>query len=198
MNKNQVYRLFYDFITSRPGLEFANYGWQTTVKIDRYGRKTTHYSASAYYCDKSRIYRDRVKALATLERAFGPNSPEFDEAVLRDVLKRGRLTLIERDGEVALDYCVGQYYPTEYRRAANERLEYYLNELERKKELSLIGKRVKITKEGSQYCGLYGVIEGEDLNLCPVVYRVRTFIDSFIFLGWRSHFEIIESENRSV
>lgn len=31
----------------------------------------------------------------------------------------GRLTLTEReDGSVALDYCTGQYFPTEYRKAA--------------------------------------------------------------------------------
>lgn len=30
----------------------------------------------------------------------------------------GRLSIVERDGKVALDYCTGQYFPTEYRAAA--------------------------------------------------------------------------------
>ena len=30
----------------------------------------------------------------------------------------GRLQLIERDKGVAVDYCTGQYFPTEYRNAA--------------------------------------------------------------------------------
>lgn len=30
----------------------------------------------------------------------------------------GRLQLVERDGAVAVDYCTGQYFPTEYRQAA--------------------------------------------------------------------------------
>jgi hypothetical protein len=30
----------------------------------------------------------------------------------------GRLQLVERDGAVAVDYTTGQYFPTEYRKAA--------------------------------------------------------------------------------
>lgn len=89
------------FITSRPGLEYANYG-----------------DASAYRSDYRRILRDRDDALTLLryvEWHSGLTADKIIEAASRAF--SGRLSLKQEGEKVQLDYCTGQYYPTEYRAA---------------------------------------------------------------------------------
>lgn len=89
------------WITQRPGLEPGNYGsWRD------------------YRNESARIGRDLADARQLL-RAVELSG--MDAATLRSGFRAfsGRLTLTDRpDGSVALDYCTGQYWPTEYRAAA--------------------------------------------------------------------------------
>lgn len=88
-----------DFAKQRPGLDPRNY--------DRAG----------YRHDSRMItqdYRDAMELLSAVRRL------DIGERTLRDAFRAfsGRLSLIEHAGQlVRLDYCTGQYWPTEYRRA---------------------------------------------------------------------------------
>ena len=115
--RDQILDLLETFINSRPGLEFANYG-----------------DVSAYRAESRAITKDRDHALTLLRYVRWTS---IDAAALRAAFRdaySGRLTLGEtrvckechRDPTLqhnhaprfTLSYCTGQYYPTEYRRAA--------------------------------------------------------------------------------
>lgn len=83
------------FVASRSGIEWVNYGG----------------SREAFMGDYRTILRHGRDARAMLRAAELCRLPE---EILADVLRSGRLTW---DGS-RLDYCTGQYYPTEYRAAA--------------------------------------------------------------------------------
>ena len=96
-NKNELLSLLYTFINQRPGLEFGNYG-------DR----------AAYRSEIRSITRQRADArrlLAAVARR--------DSITAADIIAafNGRLTLGTNKGKLCLDYCTGQYWPTEYRAA---------------------------------------------------------------------------------
>ena len=98
------------FIHQRPGLEFANYG-----------------DSASYRSESRSITRDRDIAVTLL------NAVRWREGITADALIEaaqhaysGRLTLKDcratyADGSVyhkySVNYCTGQYFPTEYRRA---------------------------------------------------------------------------------
>ena len=96
-NKNELLGLLYTFINKRPGLEFDNYG-------DR----------AAYRSEIRSITRQRADALKLL-RAIELR----DSITAADIIAAftGRLTLGTNKGKLCLDYCTGQYWPTEYRAA---------------------------------------------------------------------------------
>ena len=96
-NKNDLLALLYTFINKRPGLEFDNYG-----------------DCAAYRCEIRRITRQRADALQLL-RAIELR----DSITAADIIAafNGRLTLGTNKGKLCLDYCTGQYWPTEYRAA---------------------------------------------------------------------------------
>lgn len=85
------------FIESRPGFEPANYAG----------------APDAYRADYRTAYRDLQDARELLRAV--ERSSMTAETLLREGLTR-RLTWDGARG--ALDYCTGQYYPTEYRAAA--------------------------------------------------------------------------------
>lgn len=101
------------WIRQRPGLEFGNYGdW------------------SAYRAEVRSIGRDLAHARTLL--AYVERHPSIDAerltAAFRDAYS-GRLSLRENSAadrkafapcvpRFSLDYCTGQYWPTEYRKAA--------------------------------------------------------------------------------
>jgi len=96
-DKNTLLALLYTFINKRPGLEFGNYG--------------NHY---AYRNDIRSITRDRADALKLLRAV------ELRDSIsAADIMAafNGRLTLGRAKGKLCLDYCTGQYWPTEYRAA---------------------------------------------------------------------------------
>jgi hypothetical protein len=91
------------WVAQRPGLDYHNYG-----------------DARSYRSEMRSITKDRHAAERLLS-AVGWRS-SIGEQELRAAFKSaysGRLSLVDReDGSIALDYCTGQYWPTEYRRAA--------------------------------------------------------------------------------
>lgn len=90
------------FIAQRPGLEFGNYG-----------------DVSAYRSEMRSITKDRHHAEAMLASVAWRDSITADSIL--EASKHafsGRLTITEpTPGRFVLDYCTGQYWPTEYRRA---------------------------------------------------------------------------------
>jgi hypothetical protein len=90
------------FIAQRPGLEFGNYG-----------------DVSAYRSEMRSITKDRHHA-ETMLRAISWRDSITADAIIEASRHAfsGRLTITEPDpGRFVLDYCTGQYWPTEYRRA---------------------------------------------------------------------------------
>lgn len=86
------------FIRQRPGLEFGNYG-----------------DVKSWRSEMREITRDLHHARELL-RAVGRR----DSITADDILRAGatgRLTLTQQEHGVRLDYCIGQYFPTEYRPA---------------------------------------------------------------------------------
>lgn len=102
--KNDIIAALRRFIAQRPGLEPANYisGWNDTE-----GRRL-------YRAESRQITRDRHDAETLLRYVETSN---VTGAQIVSALTR-RLTW---DG-TTLDYCTGQYFPTEYRRAASSAL----------------------------------------------------------------------------
>lgn len=90
------------FIAQRPGLEFGNYGDVSTYRSEmRSITKDRHHAETML---ASVAWRDSITADSILEASKHAFS--------------GRLTITEpTPGRFVLDYCTGQYWPTEYRRA---------------------------------------------------------------------------------
>lgn len=107
--REQILQALDTFARQRPGLEYGNYasGWNDTE-----GRR-------AYFREMRSITRDLHDFRALLAQVSWRSSITADDLKAGFRAFSGRLTLTERpDGSVALDYCPGQYFPTEYRKAA--------------------------------------------------------------------------------
>jgi hypothetical protein len=94
--KSEMIEALYGFVAQRSGIDGRNYGG----------------SREAFMQDYRRILRDGREARALLRVV--ELSTCLPDSILAEVLKSGRLTW---DGS-RLDYCAGQYFPTEYRAAA--------------------------------------------------------------------------------
>jgi len=109
MNKAALIETLHAWINQRPGLEPANYisGWNDTD-----GRR-------AYRSDARSITKDLNDARYFLDYVAIRDSITAEQIL--DAAKysfSGRLS-IEPDGDgFKVDYCTGQYWPTEYRKAA--------------------------------------------------------------------------------
>ena len=101
--KQQIIAAMYAFIAQRAGLEFGNYG-----------------DVKSYRAEQRAITKDRHHARQLLRYVDLRASITADDII--EASKRaysGRLTIVERDdGAISIDYCTGQYFPTEYRKAA--------------------------------------------------------------------------------
>jgi len=88
------------FVNQRPGLDFCNYG-----------------DVSAYRSESREITKDRQDFFELF--ALASRRVDNLEQKLTEYLTNtsGRL-LINKDGN--LEYCAGQYFPTEYRPAVNQ------------------------------------------------------------------------------
>jgi hypothetical protein len=102
----EILRLIGKWVAQRPGLEWCNYStgnWRE--------------SATAYRAESRAITRDLHDARALMS-AIGWR--DIDANMLREGFRAysGRLSLEDREGRLSLSYCAGQYWPTEYRKAA--------------------------------------------------------------------------------
>ena len=99
--KEELLDALYRWVSQRPGLEFANYGdW------------------SSYRSEMRSITKDLHDARALLTAVQWRDSITADAII--EASKRsfsGRLEIEELAGGFSIQYCTGQYFPTEYRRA---------------------------------------------------------------------------------
>ena len=101
-SKNEVCALLRKFINSRPGVDFNNYG-------DR----------ASYFAEVRGITRQRKEALELLRAVELRDSITLDAMLAGFSAFSGRLAIGRNSkGKLALEYCAGQYYCTEYRAAA--------------------------------------------------------------------------------
>jgi len=109
LTKQQILEALRQWINRRPGLEFGNYGDWKSYRSEL--RSITRDRADALQLVQAVSWRDSITAenlIAAFPRAFS-----------------GRLELSEESVEkpgfpvhARLSYCTGQYWPTEYRKAA--------------------------------------------------------------------------------
>jgi hypothetical protein len=90
------------FVRQRPGLEFGNYGDVTAYRSElRSITKSRHHAETLI---NAVAWRDSVTAEDIIRASQHAYS--------------GRLTILRTDtGGFKIDYCTGQYFPTEYRNA---------------------------------------------------------------------------------
>jgi hypothetical protein len=97
MNKQAILSTLRKFARQRPGLEFGNYG-----------------DYKAYRSELRAITRDLSHAstlLAAVEWS------DIDAAAILRASNGGRLEITVDGERVRIDYCTGQYWPVEYRKA---------------------------------------------------------------------------------
>jgi len=102
IEKQTVIDLLDRFNRQRPGLEFGNYGDVASYRAELRGIARDKREADALLCAVAQAGGMPVETLLEGFRAYS-----------------GRLSLVTYpDGKgPRLDYCTGQYFPTEYRRA---------------------------------------------------------------------------------
>jgi hypothetical protein len=97
LTKDELCRMLASFIGQRPGIDPRNY-----------------HDAASYRQESREVTRDAHDAYALLDAVANRDGITAD-AMRAELMGSGRLTLT-KDG--VLDYCTGQYFPTEYRKAA--------------------------------------------------------------------------------
>ncbi len=97
-NKSQIIQALDSWIRQRPGLEFGNYG-----------------DVSAYRSEMRSIGKDLHHARTMLRYVEWHDS--ITAEMIFDCAKSGRLSIVVDGDKVSIDYCTGQYWPTEYRLA---------------------------------------------------------------------------------
>jgi hypothetical protein len=101
LTRDKIIEALDAFVRQRPGLEFANYG-----------------DVSAYRSEMRSITKD-LHHYRTLRRQVELSGITAEQLLAAFRAYSGRLSITETDdGKVRLNYCTGQYFPTEYRRAA--------------------------------------------------------------------------------
>ena len=87
------------WVNQRPGLDYGNYGDWTAYRAEMrsIGKDLQHARAMINYV----AWRDSITA----------------EMILKAADNGGRLSIVVKGDAVAVDYCTGQYWPTEYRPA---------------------------------------------------------------------------------
>jgi hypothetical protein len=108
MNKAALIETLHDWINQRPGLEPANYmrGWDDTAGRSAYrsdARSITKDLHDARYLLDYIAIRDSITAERILEAAKHSFS--------------GRLSITPKNDGFKVDYCIGQYWSMEYRKA---------------------------------------------------------------------------------
>lgn len=107
-DRNAILQALGAFARQRPGLDPRNY---ISHGMDREGR-------SAYRSECRSITRDLHDVNALLAAVSWRESITAQD--LREAAERaysGRLSIVDTPKGIGLDYCTGQYWPTEYRKA---------------------------------------------------------------------------------
>lgn len=100
--KQNILQALDNHVRQRPGLEFGNYG-----------------DLSAYRKEYRSIQRDKRDFEALLKAVQRRTSISADDLLKATAAYSGRLTINEDEEQrLTIKYCTGQYWPTEYRRAA--------------------------------------------------------------------------------
>ena len=118
MKKQDIINALRVFISQRSGMDYRNY--------DGGDRRS---SRAAYMNDYTPILTYGKAARDLLRFVAGHDSITSEN--LLDASRRafsGRLEIVERKGKVVCLYTTGQYFPTEYRRAAFEVLRHAIRE----------------------------------------------------------------------
>lgn len=98
MRKQTIIDALNAWVSQRPGLDYGNYG-----------------DLSSYRSEVRSIGRDLQHARALINYVAWHDS--ITSEMILDAARSGRLSIVA-DGEVVrIDYCTGQYWPTEYRPA---------------------------------------------------------------------------------
>ena len=97
-DKSTIIAALRKWINQRPGLEFGNYG-----------------DVSSYRAEMRSIGRDLQHARAMINYVAWHDS--ITAEMILDAAKSGRLSIKVEGDKVRIDYCTGQYWPTEYRPA---------------------------------------------------------------------------------
>lgn len=98
VDKSTILAALDAWIRQRPGLEFGNYGdW------------------SAYRSEVRSIGKDLQHARALLRYVEWHDS--ITAEMILSAAQSGRLSIVVDGNKVRVDYCTGQYWPTEYRPA---------------------------------------------------------------------------------
>jgi hypothetical protein len=119
--RSAIFAALEAFIASRPGFDWRNYATSADYRRDQ--RTAQQDGADA-------------RALLRAAQAFGVSADDLKYA-LRHAFS-GRLTW--NSGRQELEYCCGQYYPTEYRAAAASVLALALRNFRRAEFDALHGK----------------------------------------------------------
>ncbi len=137
-----IFEAFRQFINQRPSLDPCNY---FSDYRDKEGRR-------AYRQESRRIQADGRRARAALALA---SAYPFDGAALLDACRAysGRLSIVTRENGLGLDYCTGQYWPTEYRTAAAVVLERYAETIRPKTISGQIPRSIAELKEANRAAG---------------------------------------------
>ena len=111
-NAKQAVTAIVAYAAQNPGLEYGNYasGWN-----DKSGR-------AAYYSESRQITKDWHRVCATVRTLYNVTEADILEAS-RGAFS-GRLQVTREGDKIKIDYCTGQYWPTEYRKACASVLEY--------------------------------------------------------------------------
>ena len=139
----EIFGIFRQFIGQRSGIDYRNYysTWQDTA-----GRR-------AYRQDARRIAQDgkRARRALALAEAY-PFNPEALIDATRSAFSQ-RLQIVDTGGKLDLDYCTGQYFPTEYRAAAAVVLEWYCEAIRPKTISGRIPETITELKEANRAAG---------------------------------------------
>ena len=97
--KTQIVLALSAWVSQRPGLDYGNYG-----------------DPVAYRAEMRSIGKDLQHARAMINYVAWHDSITAEMILIE--AKSGRLSIVVNDdGTVTIDYCTGQYWPTEYRPA---------------------------------------------------------------------------------
>ncbi len=94
--KTQIVLALSAWVSQRPGLDYGNYG-----------------DVSSFRAEMRSIGKDLQHARAMINYVAWHDS--ITAEMILDAAKSGRLSIVVKGDTVAIDYCTGQYWPTEYR-----------------------------------------------------------------------------------